>query len=257
VVVAAAGDIACQGSPCPPQRRTARLVEAIDPDAVLTLGDHQYERGRLRAFRASYDPTWGRFVDRTFPVPGNHEYYTPNARGYFRYFGESANGPRGFTSFELGDWLVLAMNSERLVDRQRSWARDLLDASDATCEIAYWHRPRWSSGASHGSDPSLRAWWNLMVRRGVDIVLSGHEHQYERFARLSERGRKTGDGTRQFVVGTGGIRLYPFGRALRGSQRRIVAHGVLRLELFPDRYTWRFHALGKRDDRGDDRCRVA
>jgi hypothetical protein len=255
VVVAAAGDIACPGAPCRAQRKTTRLLADIDPDAILTLGDNQYERGSVRAFRRSYDPTWGRFLGRTFPSPGNHDYETRRARGYFRYFGDAAHGPAGYDAFDLGTWHVLSMNSERFRPKQLAWAREELRTDGSVCELAYWHRPRWSSGTMHGSDRRVGAWWRTMVRNGVDVVLTGHEHQYERFAKLSAGGRGASDGTRQFVVGTGGLRPYPFGRALRGSQRRIRAHGVLRLALGADRYAWRFRALGHRDDIGRDTCR--
>ncbi|HXF36787.1 MAG TPA: metallophosphoesterase [Actinomycetota bacterium] len=258
-VVVAAGDIACGGSPCDSHRRTARLIGRIDPDAVLTLGDNQYPDGEYRDFLASYDPTWGRFLRITRPTPGNHDYHVPGAAGYYRYFGRRAHRSRGgYYSFDLGRWHFLALNSGRggISREQLAWVRRNLERDDHRCELAYWHHPRWSSGTVHGSNTAYGPLWEVLYRKGVDVVLNGHEHNYERFAPMDPRGRRDRRGIRQFVVGTGGISHYPTGRPLEGSQVRIDDRfGVLRLRVSAGRYRWAFVAVGGRVlDRGRDRC---
>jgi hypothetical protein len=249
--IAAAGDIACPRQPCRSQRKTARLVRRLDPKAVLTLGDNQYESGALRDFRRSYRPTWGRFRGRTHPVPGNHDY----SQGYFRYFGRRAHGPRGYYTFRLGGWRLFALNSANRSHRQTRWLRRGLRRDDHRCELAYWHHPRWSSGAYHGGTSAVAGWWKILYRRGVDVVLNGHEHNYERFAKLTARGRRSARGVREFVVGTGGNQIYQFGRARRGSQRRVTSYGVLSMRLRAGAYRWQFRKVGGRiADSGSDRC---
>lgn len=259
-VVVAAGDIACPDHPCRSHRRTAALIAAIDPRAVLTLGDNQYPDGALADYRASYDPTWGRFKGRTFPSPGNHEYQTPGAVGYFRYFGARAHqGNGGNYRFDLGKWQLISINSggQGLGDSALAWLRRGLARDRDRCELAYWHHPLFSSGHEHGGDHRARRLWKVLYRAGVDIVLNGHEHNYERFALLNPGGTPRRNGIRQFVVGTGGAGLYSLpNEGRRGSQRRIDDHhGVLRLDLKSRSYEWRFVAVGKRTlDSGRQRC---
>jgi hypothetical protein len=258
-VVVAAGDIACVGEPCRSHRRTAGLIGRIDPRAVLPLGDNQYEKGQLDDYRSSYGPTWGRFKARTYPTPGNHEYLTRGARGYFRYFGRRAH-PRSDSnySFDLGRWHLLSINSGRgqISARQLRWVRRNLQNDHHRCELAYWHHSRWSSGTDHGSDEDMDALWTLLFRQGVDVVLSGHDHGYERFAKLNAGGhRAPSTGIREFVVGTGGKNLDRFGAPIEGSQRRIRRFGVLRLVLRADAYRWGFVAVdGSVLDRGAANC---
>jgi hypothetical protein len=189
-VVAAAGDIACENRPCRSQRRTSELILRMDPTAVFTLGDNQYPNGALAQFKASYDPTWGRFKRKTYPSPGNHEYRSAGARGYFAYFGRRAHGPRGYYSFNLDSWHVMSLNSN--VDharvhgaRQVAWLRGDLSADRRRCELAFWHHPRWSSGGDHGAARQVAPFWKALHRAGADVVLSGHSHNYERFAPLN------------------------------------------------------------------------
>ena len=258
-VITAAGDIAHEGEPNAPQRRTARLVLSIEPTAALTLGDNQYPDGELADFMASYDPTWGRFKNITRPVPGNHDYHTAGADGYFDYFGRRAHRSHGgYYSFDLGAWHLVAVNSGpgSISNAQLDWIRRDLRRSDAMCELAYWHHPRWSSGTDHGSDEDMAALWRVLYGQGVDVVLNGHEHNYERFALLSPSGdREPRTGIREFVVGTGGAGSYPFGDP-SGSQRRITdVFGVLRMTLQNHGYTWAFvSANGGVRDRGRHGC---
>ena len=245
----AAGDIACPGDPCDPERDTAALVERIGPDMVLALGDTQYREGALEDFRASYDRTWGAFKAITRPVPGNHEYRTAGARGYSAYFGAvAAMEEGGDYSFQLGRWLLVAMNSaapDAITSAQLDRLQTGLEASPRRCELVYWHHPRFSSGAVEGNDPmpDLDALWSLLLEHGVDVVLNGHSHQYERFAPLgADDAVDDAAGIREFVVGTGGGEPHPFeDEPLTASRVRIThVHGVLELELQPRAYAWRF-----------------
>jgi acid phosphatase type 7 len=260
-VVTAAGDIAARRRPNEAQTKTAALIRQIDPTAVLTLGDNQYPDGALRDFRSSYDPTWGVFRSKTYPTPGNHEYHTPDARGYFRYFGLRAHRRLGGRyAFDIGQWHLIAINSgeDDISAAQLDWIKSDLRRSDARCDLAYWHHPRWSSGAGHGSDKRMRSLWKVLFRLGVDVVLNGHDHEYERFAPMLPSGTYAPRyGIREFVVGTGGARLDPFGPALRNSQRRLSQHGVLKMTLSSRSYRWAFIRIdGHVADHGWYPCHV-
>jgi hypothetical protein len=241
-VVVAAGDIAEVGGH---QRLTSDRVLELDPDRVLVLGDNQYRSGTLAQYRTFYGSTWGRFKARTRPVPGNHEYDTPRAAGYFAYFGRQAR-PKGhsYYSFDLGGWHLIALNSS--IDHgpgsaQERWLRADLAATARRCILAYWHFPRFSSGAHQGSWGSVGSFWNDLYVARADVVLSGHEHSYERFARQTPWAKASRQGIRQFVVGTGGADLLGFAAAKPNSQRRLAGdHGVLELVLHPASYQWRF-----------------
>lgn len=262
-VIAAAGDVSCAPgdttNPCR-QRETSDLVLAGDYDAVLGLGDLQYEEGALAAFRGAYEPTWGRVKAVTRPATGNHEYSTRGAKGYFDYFGAAA-GPRtrGWYSFDLGAWHLVALNSNCSAiggcgagSPQARWLRADLRVHRTRCTLAFWHHPRFSSGA-HGSDARSGRFWDLLYGAGADIVLVGHDHDYERFAPQTPAGvRDLGRGIRQFVVGTGGKSLRPFGAVAANSVRRdATTFGVVELTLRPRGYTWTFvPAVGAFTDRG-------
>jgi hypothetical protein len=261
LTVVAVGDIACSpndkdfnagggtSNACR-QRATSDLVDRLDPKAVLALGDTQYQRATLENFHASYSPTWGRFKDITRPVPGNHEYQVKDAEDYYEYFGEAAGDPaKGYYSFDLGDWHLIALNSE--CDEvggcgpgspQERWLRADLAANRKQCTLAYWHQPRFSSGKTHGSNDEYDAFWRALYDFGAEIALSGHDHQYERFAPLNPEGRvDTQQGIRQFVVGTGGAELHPVGEPIEGSEvTENTTFGVLELTLLADEYRWRF-----------------
>jgi len=241
-MVVAAGDIAMPGGH---QRLTSDRVLELDPDRVLVLGDNQYRNGELGEYRSFYDPTWGRFKASTRPVPGNHEYETVGAAGYFAYFGRAAR-PKGrsYYSFDLGGWHLIALNSSidhGLGSAQERWLRADLVATGKRCILAYWHFPRFSSGAHQGNWGSLGALWTDLYDARADVVLSAHEHSYERFARQTPWAEANRQGIRQFVVGTGGADLLGFAAHQPNSQVRIGnVHGVLELVLHPASYDWRF-----------------
>jgi hypothetical protein len=282
VSLAAAGDIACDPAStgfagglgtdlaCR-QRQTAGLLSQRSYDAVLALGDNQYEAGALSDYLAAYDLSWGSAKAITRPVPGNHEYGTPGAAGYFDYFNGPgvARGPagprrRGFYSYDLGRWHLVALNSYCPAvpcgkgSEQLRWLRADLARSASSCVLAYWHRPRFSSGA-HGGDPAIGPIWRVLTRARVELALSGHDHDYERFAPLLADGSPSARrGVRQFVVGTGGRELRPFSTPWSGSRRRLAgSFGVLDLRLRRDSYRWAFRSepLGRTLDRGRSSCR--
>jgi hypothetical protein len=246
---------------------TARTVAAglgADPGAVvLTLGDHTYPRGRAEEFTDCYGPTWGKFKDRTWPAPGNHEYATAKAAPYFAYFGERAG--RGYYSLELGGWHIVSLDSDLAPAEhaaQMAWLRADLASHPARCTLAFWHHPLYSSGG-HGSIPKMREAWRLLQQAGAELVLSGHDHDYERFAPQDADGRlDRARGMRQFVVGTGGAYPTPFLLTVRNSEMRDSGRtGVLRLRLLDGRYEWEFlesarlTTLGLPEpDRGSDDC---
>jgi len=218
---------------------TAQLLDGI-PGTVFTIGDNAYESGTLDQYLNCYDPTWGRHRERTKPIPGNHEYLTPEASGYFQYF---SNIP-SYYAYDLGGWRVYALNSEIDVSEnspQVTWLKADLASNPAQCVLAYWHRPRWSSGSHHGSNEDYQDLWRILYEAGAELVLNGHEHQYERFAEMNTEGAATSPGLREIVVGTGGRDLYEFDSPLPASEvRNNTAYGVLKLTLRTDGYDWEF-----------------
>jgi 3',5'-cyclic AMP phosphodiesterase CpdA len=249
VTVYAAGDIARCASPDPAYSGAADTAATVaaglaqDPQAVvLALGDLTYPRGAMQEFTGCYAPTWGRFKNRTWPAPGNHEYYTPDAKPYFAYWGTRAG--RGYYSFELGTWHVISLDSNLAPAAhaaQLDWLRADLAAHPARCTLAYWHHPLYSSGG-HGSIPKMRDAWQLLYDAGAELVLSGHDHDYERFAPQDADGRPDpARGIRQFVVGTGGAYPTPFLLTVAHSEVRDSNRtGVLRLQLYAGGYGWEF-----------------
>jgi acid phosphatase type 7 len=248
-VVVAAGDIASKGSG---DARTARLVLRLHPARVLTLGDNAYRSGTREQFRRYYDPAWGRFRSKTSPSLGNHDHETPGASGYFGYFGSRA--PAKNYRFVLGDWLLVSLDAWSNRAGAESFLRRSLGVDHHRCELVYWHQPRWSSG-EHGSRRGVSDLWALATRMGVDVVLNGHDHDYERFARLNASGKPSPSGTREFVVGTGGVGLRGFRAPIRGSQKRIKSLGVLRMQLGSGAYFWSFRSVANRSlDHGSTAC---
>lgn len=246
VTVATAGDIAQVGSPGMPQRQTASLItQVIKPQRVLVLGDEQYEQGTYDEFQSSYDPTWGAFNNIAAPVPGNHEYETRGAAGYFRYFapvleqfGSSATDPtKGYYSFNVGDWHIVALNSNcNFADcaAQRRWLQDDLAKDSHLCELAFYHSAPLASLARDVAD------------EGGDLVLAGHRHTYERWDRVF------GLNLRQLVVGTGGESV---GAPSPAADAGAKAFGVMELTLGSGSYSWRFIDVdGDVLDAGSDTC---
>lgn len=250
--VLAAGDIAdCNRKPAirSGAEQTARLIEqqlALDPAArVLTLGDNTYPVGKPEEFRNCYDPTWGRFKDKTWPTAGNHDYAQPNALAYYQYFGEAA-GPerRGYYVRQLGNWQIIALNSNlnaEQMQQQLSWLKEQLEDSRASCRLAFWHHPVFSSGG-HGSNQKMLPFWQLLADAGTELVLAGHDHDYERFAPLNRNGERDDvRGIRSLVVGTGGATLTPMFFAKSSTEvRDNSTFGVVRLKLGSNDYEWEF-----------------
>ena len=223
---------------------TAQLLDGI-PGTVFALGDNAYPNGSDDDYAACYVPTWGRHKKRTHPVPGNHDYDVRGAGGYFDYFGVAA-GERGagYYSYGLGDWHVIALNSNlemSVGSLQERWLRADLAAHPTRCTLAYWHHARFSSGTTHGSDTETQPLWQALYDAGADVVLSGHEHNYERFAPQTPDG--TADparGIREFVVGTGGGGAYRLGPPIANSETGRAEYGVLQLTLTSQAYRWQF-----------------
>ena len=259
-VLVGAGDIAsCSHND---DSATAALVEGI-AGTVFTAGDNAYENGSADQFRDCYDPTWGRFRDRTRPAPGNHDWETEDLAGYLGYFGAAA-APDGTSwySYELGSWHVIVLDSDcakvggcGAESVQGRWLAADLAASSATCTLAIWHHPRFSSGF-HGNDQEVAPFWTALYAAGADLIVNGHDHDYERFAPQDPSGNVGPRGIREFVVGTGGAELRPFEEIRANSELRVsVAHGVIRFDLHPGSYGWQFiPTTGDLHDSGNAPC---
>jgi hypothetical protein len=274
-IVAAAGDIAClssipTGMECH-QQATSDLLVAMNPAAVFDLGDNQYQKGALTAYQTYYGPTWGRLFAVTHPAPGNHEYLTPGATGYFDYFGSLAGDPdKGYYSLDVGTWHVIVLNSNCAQlppgtgadgcdegSPQNDWLEQDLAASTAPCTLAIWHHPRFSSGMK-GNQVITGPFWDDLYAAGAEVVLSGHDHVYERFAPQDPTGASDPtNGIREFVVGTGGKSHDPWSTFKPNSQKRNrLTFGVLQLTLHPASYNWQFvpESGGTFTDRGSTAC---
>jgi calcineurin-like phosphoesterase family protein len=251
----AVGDIgSCDASA---DEAVGRLAARL-PGTIALLGDNVYPNGSHNDYANCFDPTWGALRDRLRPVPGNHDYQTKGAAGYFGYFGAGiGKAGEGWYSYDLGAWHVIALNSECDAiggcgegSPEQSWLVSDLAAHPARCTLAYWHHPRYSSGL-HGSNDMTQALWSTLAGAGADLVLSGHDHDYERIARV--------DGIGSFVVGTGGKSLYAWpGRSKPYTQVRANdTYGLLELTLHPASYAWRFipAAGGSFTDAGRATCR--
>jgi hypothetical protein len=259
------GDIAYDGKD---DEKTAKVVDGViaeNPDAVVfTLGDNAYPNGSADDYKSFYEPTWGRFKSRTHPIPGNHEYQTPNASAYFEYFGSAAGEMgKGYYSYDLGAWHIVALNSEidmRPSSRQTTWLKKDLAATKKDCILAYWHRPRFSSGP-YGDAKDTAPLWKLLYAAGAEVVLSGHEHYYERFAPLDGDGKPDEvSGIREFIIGTGGVSLYDFKEIHASSEvRDNHSYGVMKFVLHDHGYQWDFiPAEGSPlHDQGRGECRPA
>jgi hypothetical protein len=261
-VVLAAGDIAsCDSSG---DEQTANLLDDLE-GTILVAGDLAYDDGTLEEFEECYDPTWGRHKERTRPSPGNHEYNSDDAEGYFDYFGAAAGDPdEGWYSFDLGAWHIISLNSNcgdiGGCDRdspQGEWLAQDLAANPTACTLAYWHHPRFNSGEHHGSEEDMADFWAILDEHDADVILSGHEHLYERFGLQDAEGDADPDGIRQFTVGMGGRSHYEFDTPLPNSEKRNDdTYGVLKLVLRPAGYDWEFVGVEGSDftDTGSDDC---
>ena len=242
-VLVGSGDIArCRTDS---DEATANLLDNI-PGTVFTTGDNVYPDGAPEEFANCYDPSWGRHKERTYPSPGNHDYHTEDAAGYFEYFGSRAGEPgKGYYSYDLGTWHVIVLNSNLPVkagSQQDQWLRADLAAHPVACTVAYWHHPRFSSGSVHGSDKDMQPLWEALYEYGADVVLVGHEHNYERFAPQDPQGiADPTRGIRQFVIGSGGSSRYEFDTPIANSEvRNNNTSGLLKLTLHSGSYSWEF-----------------
>ena len=243
VTFVGAGDIAsCSSSG---DEATATLLDGI-AGTVFLLGDNVYDNGTATEYTNCYDPSWGRHKARTKPVPGNHEYNTANATGYYGYFGALAQDPtKGYYSYDLGDWHIVALNSNLAVSAgstQEQWLRADLAASTKSCTLAYWHHPRFSSGLEHGNNAAMQPLWQALYDANADVILGGHDHDYERFAPQTPAGvADPTRGIREFVVGTGGRSHYNLGTLKANSEVfNGSTYGVLKLTLSAGSYAWEF-----------------
>jgi acid phosphatase type 7 len=286
-VIAAAGDIACDPSNADfnggqgtngacEQQATYEVLQRIDPTAVLALGDNQYYCGGYQAFLQSYAHSWGKLLSKTYPSLGNHEYLTSggtgcdssnrNAAGYFRYYAaakDEGKVGRGWYSFNLGNWHIIALNSNcsdvggcGRGSRQYTWLRADLAAQHPACLLAFWHIPLFSSGGRAASNS--RPFWKLLYAGHADVVLNGHDHIYERFAPQTPGGKlDTAHGIREFIVGTGGANHTSILAPAANSRVRIdTTFGVLELTLRPGSYHWAFVPVGDKPvmDAGSETC---
>jgi hypothetical protein len=263
-VLVGAGDIAsCSSSG---DEATANLLVGIS-GTVFTLGDNAYSNGSTFDYTNCYAPSWGKVKARTMPTPGNHEYQTANAAGYFTYFGSAAGDPaKGYYSYDLGAWHIIVLNSNSACttiscaagSAQEQWLRADLAASSKACTLAYWHHPRFNSGAEHGNTLAVAPFWDALYQYNAEIVLNGHEHLYERFAPQTPNATPDATrGIRQFTVGTGGAGLYPFKSIIEpnSEKRNNTSLGVLKLTLRTGGYDWQFiPATGSFADSGSGTC---
>ena len=261
----AAGDIVCDpasstfggANPAICQHR-ATLDLLAGSDAILPLGDLQYPDGTLDQFTQGYDPSWGQHAPNTYPVVGNHEYQVPGAQGYFDYWaskGRPTGGAAGgYFSFDVGAWHLIALNSNCTPvpcaegSPQNDFLEQDLASTSRSCIAAYWHHPLFNSGSVHGSAmPSgAKAFWIDLFAAGADIVLNGHEHNYQRYAKQDPEGQPASNGIREFVVGTGGKAHYGMLEAKDANYEvgNTTDFGVLRLYLGDNSYTWEFVGVG-------------
>jgi hypothetical protein len=253
------GDCASNGD-----EATAAVLDGIE-GTVFTAGDDAYPSGTKTDFKKCYGRSWGRFKDRTHPVPGNHDWEARGLAGYFGYFGAAAQGPGGTSwySFEVGAWHVIMLDSMcdhvggcDAASAQGAWLASDLAAHGNTCTMAIFHFPRFTSG-EHGNDPSMDAFWQPLYAAGADVIVNGHDHDYERFAPQDPKG--TADdtrGIREFVVGTGGTALRGFKGTVANSEVRVsTLYGVIAFTLHADSYDWQFIAADNPfRDSGTGKC---
>ncbi|MDE3011432.1 MAG: metallophosphoesterase [Pseudomonadota bacterium] len=260
-----AGDIGecnAERKPRDPARATGALLDDR-PGLVLAAGDLAYPDGQPADFADCFDPAWGMVRARLLPAPGNHEYHTKEASGYFRYFGQQAGTPgAGWYSVDFAGWHIIALNSNLPLDAasvQIDWLRRDLAARPRGCLLAFWHHPRFSSG-EHGDNAFIEPAWRMLTAAGADIVVNGHDHEYERFAPQDADGHAGAAGIREFVVGTGGAGLTRFAQVRANSEvRNGNTYGILEINLGASSYDWRFLGTDRAEfeDRGSGQCHQA
>jgi hypothetical protein len=262
------------------EKDVSDIAVSVSPQALLGLGDYQYEVPSAKAFASTYGPTWGRLKAITIPAIGNQEYKVHEANTFTGYFAGQTGPEQHYWSTTLGAWHVVILNSNCTVvtggcglgSPQQKWLASDLDANTSRCTLALWHHPRWSNGLT-GPDTRTNAMFATLAAHRVDILLSGHEADYERFGKLDGDGRPSQQGVRQFVVGTGGQVVYnPSGEPNRQATGHnqteeiaadAVAHpdsefvdfahpGVLALQLGPRGYAWAFHAVNVNEAEPED-----
>jgi 3',5'-cyclic AMP phosphodiesterase CpdA len=263
-VLYAAGDLA----DCPGSGPAVAGLLRDSQSPILAVGDIVHPHGTAREYTRCFDPAWGDLKARTRPVPGNHDYSSGDASAYFAYFGSLAGNPsQGYYSFDLGWWHIIAINSVcpaiggcRERSPQILWLRADLAAHPSHCTLAYWHHPRFSSG-NGAAEPRTDSLWQVLYAAGADVILNGHDHDYERFAPMDPTGRADPErGIRQFVVGTGGANLTARERVAANSEIWSGDHhGVLELTLRPGEYGWRFVSAGTGEviDEGTGSCHLS
>jgi hypothetical protein len=260
----AAGDVAsCSNGN---DDATERLLAATPAATVAMLGDGAYENGTLDEYGRCFAPSWGVEQRRIRPTPGNHDYGTGGAAGYFEWFGAAAGEPgKGWYSYDLEGWHVVVLNGNcsraggcYAGSEQERWLAADLAAHPARCTLAYWHQPLFSSDPKGGS-PNVRPLWERLYAAGAELVLNAHAHHYERFA--PKRPDGTGDaagGIREIVAGTGGRSLTGFGsKPAAGSEYRSdSSYGIVRVTLDESSFAWEFEPAGGAParDRGSARC---
>jgi len=245
-VLVGAGDIAsCSRSG---DEATAALLAQFPDATVITTGDNAYRQGTTAEFNNCYAPSWGQQKARTRPAPGNHDYGTAGAAGYFDYFGPAAGERgKGYYSYDVGSWHIVVVNSNCAAvggcgrgSPQEQWLRADLAAHPTACTLAYWHHPLFSSG-THGNTTRMEAIWQDLYNAGADVVLNGHSHDYEAFAPQNPSGVADPRGIREFVIGTGWNSLAPFGTVQPNSLvRNNDTFGVFAITLHPTSYDWQF-----------------
>lgn len=263
--LAAAGDIVgdCTGSSCG-YRKTAAVITSLNPTTVLALGDISNRSGAATDYTSRFNSSWGVFKPKIRPVPGNHDYLVAGAANFFKYFGAAANPPHGYYSYNVGTWHIVAINSNcskvggcQAGSAQEKWLKNDLAQHPAACTLAFWHHPRYSSGTG-GNNTSMKAIFQDLYNAGADVILSGHSHDYERFAPQNNASqRDNADGIRQFVVGTGGSFFTRFGTIKPNSLvRNNNTFGVLMMTLGVSSYSWKFVPVAGKTftDRGSANC---
>ncbi len=256
VVFMGAGDIAACGSWSNPNAvSTGDLIRETNPDFVFAAGDNAYSDGTLTEYNQCYDPAWGSFKAKTWPVPGNHEYHTTGAQGYVDYFGlaKVSNTQNGglYYAKDLGNnWRYYALNSEVTLSTgsaQQTWLANDLAAHPGMHYIAAWHRPRYNNGTTHGSSTSTCPLWNTLQNAKADLVIVGHEHIYNRYEKMDCNGVPKADGIREILIGNGGNQLYGINSSATPvpTYQNNLDFGDLKLNLYSDHYEWQFIASGR------------